>query len=357
MWRTKADSNLLPRRAITLLEVVLLLFAILLVMSLILSAIQKSRPHAVRFRCSNNLKMLGLATTNLAAVNQGRLPRLSNRCPGLASEKKAVWVMELFPYMDRADTHEDIISAKTSAEAFEAVNSILSQKYREYTCDFDRGRAGTGGGLSYGANIGYGAWQGTTSGITTCYDFAPSDHHVAAIDWNNNGKRDQADRDVARATGVFWFADEDEVGISLDDINASDGTGQTILFSETLNLPLMHQAGPAKNGMNPFAREIGIGLGYQSLGLKKHSNPTIFIDGMQPPSDEYAKFFAPNANWGQPSGTAPGVSSAHPEHITTGFVDGHVSSISQNIHWRVWASLHSPDGTRFGQTQIFDSDF
>ncbi len=363
MRRPIACHRPLARRGISLIEAIIIIFALLLLMAIVLPWIQHTHEPSRRMQCLNNLKNLGLAATNFATTHDGRLPLLAEPAPGLAAKDSqgntqyTSWVIFLMPYMDRADALEYISMMKTSKEASEAMQYVLAQSYAILQCPNDVNHFMHPGGLSYGANIGYGAWRGTSEGITTNYDFGATDHSASAVDWNNNGKRDATDKELARATGLFWNADADQFHMTLEDVNEGDGTGPTILIAEAVNLPLMHEAGPAKNGLNPRAVDVGVGLGIEALGLKKSAKPNLFVDRTSKASKEYSQYFKPGGVRKNGTGPWPAASSMHSGVVNVVYADGHAGSISNDINWAVWASLHSPSGVQHGQAAISDADY
>ncbi len=344
-------------KGLTLTEVIIIILVLILLMSLCLPAVRSTCVVHHRLQCANNIRALGIATINYASSQAGSVPLVSQPAPGMASGNNASWLLQLFSYLDRADVIEYITQQQTAKSAESAVHEVLKGSYRFLECPSDPNRFKQPGGISYGANIGYGAWRGTSLGVTTAYDFGVKDHSAASIDWNGNHKLDALDKDVARATGVFWSADEDGFRMTMDDIMNGDGTGQTILFAETMNLPLMHLTGSAKNGLNPQALDAGIGLGYEALGLKTTPKPSLHLDRAAKAAPEYKKYFAPNTNHGTAAGKWPAASSGHVGGVNVVYADGHVGFVNTDVAWSVWASLHTPDGMRRGEAKISESAF
>ena len=343
------------RSGLTIIDVIVIVFALLVLMLMLLPSIQRSGGVSRRLQCLNNMKGLALATTNFATSQNGALPLLVAPGPGLASGKNLIWAMQLMPYHDRADTLEYVTEAKTAKDAEARARLVLEVSYRFLQCGDDGRVFKQPGGISYAANVGYGAWSGSMAGLATDYDFGATDHSAAAVDWNGNGKLDVTDKLVSRATGVFWSADADEYRFTYDDFG--DGTGSTILFADSMNLPPMHLAGAAGNGFNPRAIEVGVGLGHTALGLVKQEPPSLLVNETLEANVAYRQYFRPNANRGSAVGHWPAASSPHRGTINVAFADGHCSAISEQINLAVWAALHSPNGSKFGQATIADSEY
>lgn len=359
MKRLSVRRPLPSRRGFTLIELLVVISIIATLMSLVLPAVQSAREAARRVQCLSNLKNLGLAIQNFSSGRGGQLPLVMDAAPGLAGTTgNTIWVMQLFPYLDRADTHEYINQATTAAAANTAVTSVLGQSYAVLQCPNDATHFKQPGGLSYGANIGYGSWTGSATGVTFAYDFMAGDHSAASYDWNASAGMvaDTVDKQYARATGVFWRADTDGYRMTLDTINQGDGTSSTILLGESLNIPQMHTTGAGANGFNPGALQCGIGLGISAVQLTKSATPSLYVNAGASPNAQWA-FFKPNSNRGTYPGLWPAATSLHTGTVNVVFAGGNAQSISQDINWAVWASLHSPTGVRFSQVPVSESSY
>src|SRR5687767_488964 len=86
------------RRAMTLIELLIVVAIIAVLVGLLLPAVQKTREAANRSKCQNNLKQLALAM-HLHHDAQGRLPL------GVTSKPKQTWVPHLWPYMEQQQLH------------------------------------------------------------------------------------------------------------------------------------------------------------------------------------------------------------------------------------------------------------
>lgn len=357
MRRSVAHQIRSPRRGISLVETIVIVAVLLVLSSVALTYIQTARVHSRLQICVNNQRQLALATVNYAATFGGTLPLYSDAAPGMASDQRVLWVVPILPYLDLGSSVDYIAQQKSQSEAIQALELVLMQPYDTLQCPDDSTHFREQGGLSYGGNIGYGAWEGTPERIKTAYDFKATDHSAGLIDWNNNGELDPEDKKVARATGVFWQADPDGFRMTLDAITDGDGAGQTMLFAENVTLPLLHRSRALKNGHNPSALAAGIGVGYTALGLKKQEGPDLSLNRVAQPTAEYVRYFAPISNCRADQARSPRASSMHSGVVNVVFVDGHVAGISRKIDWVVWASLLSSNGVKFRQKTISDNTY
>ena len=335
MHRQLSHLNAQPRAALTLTDFIVTVLTVMLVMSFLLPSVNRSSRVSRRLECANNLKQLALAASASASANNGKVPLLSEPGPGMASDIRVGWQIHLFPYMDQNGAIEYVQAQETNQKAKLALTYVLANNFKNLQCPMHSKQFNQPGGISFGA----------------------TDHSTAAIDWNHNGKLDSTDQEVARATGVFWFADDHSSRLTYDDIINGDGSGTTILFAESMNLTPMHQAGAKGNGENPRALDLGIGIGYDSLRLAKAAKPSLLLDRGLKASADYDAYFKPNSNQGQASGKWPAVSSMHPGGVNVVFADGHVQFVSDQVHWAVWASLHTPLGTQYGQAPVSEGEF
>ena len=74
MMKSRCERSQLPRRAFTLIELLIVIAIIAVLIALLLPAIQKAREAANQTTCRNNLRQLGLATLTCNDQNNGFLP-------------------------------------------------------------------------------------------------------------------------------------------------------------------------------------------------------------------------------------------------------------------------------------------
>jgi prepilin-type N-terminal cleavage/methylation domain-containing protein len=95
------------RRAVTLVEVLVVLAIVAVLIGLLLPAIQKVREAATRISSTNNLKQLGLAVHNFN-TNRGYLPSVSGA--GTPDIRQPLFV-SLMPYLDQGNVYSAYIAS------------------------------------------------------------------------------------------------------------------------------------------------------------------------------------------------------------------------------------------------------
>jgi len=104
------------RGAFTLIELLVVIAIIAVLMSLMVGAVQKVREAANNIQSSNNLRNIGLAVTNCATQNKGKLP------PGFGSFRagpSASAFVHLLPFLEQDIIHKEyMIQANTSPTGF-----------------------------------------------------------------------------------------------------------------------------------------------------------------------------------------------------------------------------------------------
>jgi len=350
MKRMTVRRPLASRRGFTLIELLVVISIIATLMSLVLPAVQSARAAARKLECGNNLKQLTLATTNFAGQKNGQLPFLVDAPPNsaLSGIGAVSFHLALFPQMDQAGAVESIEQQTTAAGAQTATVLVMQTIYKALTCPDDNNHKSQPGGNSYVANAGYANYGATTGGVVT-----PTGTHSASnyTGWPHSlltgAALAQFNRQVNRATGVFWIPDADGWRASLDAIVSGDGSGQPMMYRENTNAGSLDPTVIA-----PSAMTNGFVIGITSLNLPPSmspANPNMVLAGTSPTNPF---LFKVNSNKGSLIGGSPIPSSLHPGGVNVSYCDGHVGFLSSDINGLVYASLMTPSGIRYGQLPL-----
>jgi prepilin-type N-terminal cleavage/methylation domain-containing protein len=89
------------RRGFTLVELLVVISIIGMLMGLLIPAVMAARDRARSIQCTNNLRQLALGAYHFDSVRD-QYPGFVNK----VGNKRATWVVSLFPYMDRKDLWE-----------------------------------------------------------------------------------------------------------------------------------------------------------------------------------------------------------------------------------------------------------
>lgn len=347
--RTKPSTK---RRGFTLIELLVVISIIATLMSLILPAIQNAREAGRRTQCLNNLRNISTALHNFASSNKSQLPASSVMLnAGSASPEQPgySWTVELLPFLDQQGTadrwNKDLGFADNSTFATLGYSnlSLAEELYVEaFACPNDDTSFQVPGGLTYVVNAGYGDNDTSADSISNSGASATAIHNweVEPLDWDASGGVDAADYNITKATGVFWskFSTQRNNSSTLGKIY--DGTSNTLMIGENIKSGVAGSTwADPRTRANSFVYPVDPAL--VTTGTLGNATAALASDAAGNPQLAF-----PNESKAAVQGQAPFLTSAHPGIVVVGFVDGSVSTISENIDQSVYVRLLTPDGTR-----------
>jgi prepilin-type N-terminal cleavage/methylation domain-containing protein/prepilin-type processing-associated H-X9-DG protein len=337
--------TLSPRRAVTLLEVLVVVAIIAVLVGLLLPAVQRVRESAARAQCQNNLKQIGIALHHYETVNRN-LPPVFPATPqppfeGVVPDYFYTWsvLAQLNPFLEQTaiinqmNLDEPLVSLPTLT-VLPDNRFAVQQTIALFLCPSDTMQpVGGGYGVPVLGPVNYGACTG--SGTT---DGGPP----YGSPWDADG--------MFRAAVAGTFRE------------ITDGLSNTAAFSEsTLGEGPTMAAGPIPgdpqkvyaNVPPPLTPDACAGAGLWNVQLRRGY---LWASG-EIRCASYNHFYPPNppqydcvANLSQPGPqqyTAVGFKAArsnHPGGVNLLFADGGVRFISNDIQPDVWTALSTRAG-------------
>lgn len=344
-------------------EVLLTIAFIILLAALILPQMQIGRNHRRRSVCIEHQHNLMVALMNYVGMHRELLPPLRGQASieddadPATPPRRRTWVIDILPQLDQRALYDRLTALTVQKNRLDSSDDDfkhLSQlQVPEFTCP-DGPRHEQPGAISYVANAGYmpaDDWLVASANTT-----GPN---IGRVLWRVPGDSNDAPShraateqqlDIAQAAAVFIdplitdgsprFSDrrngyEEYNGLSPFD----DGVSSTILFAEN------DDAGRwADNDL------LSIGFG---LPLETPDRVPQFVgDG----TSEQALALQPGFSIGMAGINAyreerrlARPSSSHPGGAIVTFGDGHYWFLSEQIDRRVYASILTPSGSRYGQ--------
>ena len=316
-----AKSN---RKAFTLVELLVVITIIAMLIALLLPSIQSAREAARNVNCQNNLKQLGLAALNYERTHGGLPPAsifppyLTNSssssttstssASSLSDSDRVGWVWLVLPYLEQSNLSDQYHFDRVWFDP--SLQPLVTTRLSVMECPSD----------PVAGNIFNGSDTDPTSNSTVNFQAAAGDY-FATVSLNSNvsqlGWTPRANETYTSVNGQVY----DYQGALQDDqmtkmSRITDGTSNTIMFSEMSGRPQAYMTGRVLNS-NVATKTYGFGAWAHN---NKFTVRTYTYDGQTSP------------------GPCPlncsnqfGIYSFHPSGANAVFVDGSVHSISQTV--------------------------
>lgn len=341
------------RTAFTLVELLVVITIIGMLMGLLLPAVQNAREAGRRATCMNNQQQFGTAMLNYEAAKK-RFPGHVNRRYRLQAQNNGgqvsemwfttSWVVELFPYLERADLDADWGPNGSSYTTKTVVTLGAFQ-----ACPSDPRSAPPGSPvLAYVVNSG----------------LPDTD-----IDSNTNVPINGV------AAGVFHNLHRFPARtVSLDYLSTHDGSATTVMLSENVNATEWSMPAGSDTSLTPWQAETSI-VWWRTF-VNAAFTPSTFLPqapfdakiginagrddtGAIPPGDiAPALAYPPTSNlngwvnlqsqnatdylaYGRPS-------SRHPGGVLMTFCDKHTQFVSETLDYGVYQGIMTPYGRAYG---------
>ena len=308
-YRRRQDN----RKAFTLVELLVVITIIALLAALLLPGIQSAREAARNSLCQNNLKQLGLACLNYERVHGGLppasvFPAYLTNPSSLGDSGRIGWTWLVLPYLEQSNLADQYHFDKVWFDP--SLQPLVTTRLSVMECPSD----------PIAGNIFNGSDSDPSSNATVNFQAAASDY-FATVSLNSNvsqlGWTPRANETYTSVNGQVY----DYQGALQDDqmtkmSRITDGTSNTIMFSEMSGRPQAYMTGRVLNS-NVATKTYGFGAWAHN---NKFTVRTYTYDGQTSP------------------GPCPlncsnqfGIYSFHPSGANAVFVDGSVHSISQTV--------------------------
>lgn len=316
------------RNGFSRIEVVVVIIILLVLFGLIVPKIDQDRGNVYSLQCKNNLRNIAVSVTAYTAANNDKVPLLDDGTYG--------WSVTLLPYLDQMSLYREL----TNKQMNSPIGGLFMQQIDVLTCQGEENKFQKPGSLSYVVNAGYGRFED----LPETGEVVELGTHSPEIDLNGDGTVDVDEREINRATGVFWRSHLDGYRMTFDEIQRGDGMANTLLLTENKN---------AGSWYSSRTMETAFVIGRNALQFEPDETSRGPLHLKSANLGPFGINASPNGNPGQ----RPSPSSNHPGTVNAAFCDGRVMGLSEEIDPLIYARLLSPNGEKYGQSRVPEADF
>ncbi len=340
-----------PRHGFTLVELLVVIAIIGTLVGLLLPAVQNARETARQTTCANNLKQLATSMLDLSMSGKGRFPgwsqlqRLDPSLPASADrfsdtttlDIEVSWAAKLLTRIEQQSTWDALLAGNLNVSDDLANIADDIPKVDIFICPSDPQTTPNNPALTYVANTGAPDFKPNPTG-------PPSDY---------------------KGNGLFPLLLPDFEGETVRSTDIKDGTSRTLMLSENVHKDENDSSSaiPNSSWLRSSATPGGSwtpSQGEQLFGMVWIAAGNNLVSQLVPPSNEQQRINRDErtgavrdspyivqggfiTGWG--SGFAR-PASEHPNIVIVAFAGGNTKSISEDIEYRVYQQLMTPNGAK-----------